>query len=264
MVLEDVFKRYHGEGEQRWINQLSEEIHRVLQNGGEYLTSFLNPLRSRIAEEVVAVFPRVEHVLYGGYPGAQRVRLSIWPSSSLASFHYPPVSAIQVVGNFKKNNIHERDILGVLMDAGLSRDMIGDIIMDCPGQDIQVIILPEQVPRVLGIKSLAGFSVQVEEIKLDLVAPNRPVIREIDGTVASLRLDSIMTLGLGVSRSKASSMIKGGQVLVNYRKETSPSYKIKAGDVISTRSGKSNLEVYSLHGESRKGRQRITLKKIVT
>jgi len=45
MEFKQLFKRYQGEGEQRWINQLSEKVQEVLEYGGNYLSHFLNPYR---------------------------------------------------------------------------------------------------------------------------------------------------------------------------------------------------------------------------
>ena len=263
-TLEQVRHRYQSEGEHRWIDQLAWEVEKVLKQKEFYISAFLNPLRRKIAEEVLAAFPRSEYVLFGGYPGAQRVRLSVWTSGALPSSYYPPVSAVRITGNFKKGQLHEREVLGALMEAGLSRDMIGDIIWDSQQMTLQAMIIPEKVPELEKANKPGGLEIEVEEIELASVDLPYPVEKEIKGTVASLRLDSVMSVGLGISRSKASSLAKSGQVLINYRKETSPSYKVKQGDVVSLSGGGSNLKVQSLEGESRKGRQRIIIKKFVT
>ncbi len=85
--------------------------------------------------------------------------------------------------------------------------------------------------------------------------------KEIKGTVASLRLDAVLGLGFGISRGKAVNTIKAGDVEVNGEKKINPSIKLKEKDVIVLRE-RSTIEVTSVEGKTRRGRQSIVLKKI--
>ncbi len=258
-------QKYQGEGERRWIDQLTHEIEKAMAEKRSYTTPFLNPLRRKIAEEVLATYPQAEHLLFGGYPGAQRVRLSLWPADTPSVSSFPPVTAVRIQGQLEGQldikQMHERDVLGSLMEMGLSRDALGDLIWDSTGSMLQIIVNPDQVNLVLNMQRLEDRPIYGEEIPLEELEVTPGKSKEIKGTVASLRLDSVISLGLGVSRSRASQLAKSGQVLVNYRKETSPSHKLLLGDVISITPGGSNLQILSLEGESRKNRQRISLKK---
>ncbi len=85
-------------------------------------------------------------------------------------------------------------------------------------------------------------------------------VKEIRGTVASLRLDAVLALGFGLSRSRAVLMIKGGLVQINGRPMEKPACELNPGDLIVLR-GRGSLEVTALTGESRKGRLCLKLKK---
>ncbi len=85
-------------------------------------------------------------------------------------------------------------------------------------------------------------------------------VREIAGTVAALRLDAVLALGFGLSRSRAVLLVKGGLVAVNGSPVETPSRRLKEGDRLSVE-GRGSLEIAALTGESRKGRQRIKLYK---
>jgi len=85
--------------------------------------------------------------------------------------------------------------------------------------------------------------------------------REISGTVASTRLDAVLALGFGLSRSRAALLIKGGLAKVNWRPVDSPAYQLHTGDIISLQS-RGRLELLALEGETRKGRIRLKLKKM--
>ena len=61
-----------------------------------------------------------------------------------------------------------------------------------------------------------------------------------------LRLDNVVyRLGLGVSRSEARVIVAQGHITVNGKKVNIPSYQVKAGDVISVKESKQNLEMFA-------------------
>ncbi|NMD43628.1 MAG: hypothetical protein GYA86_10030 [Firmicutes bacterium] len=84
--------------------------------------------------------------------------------------------------------------------------------------------------------------------------------REIAGTVAALRLDAVLALGFGLSRSRAVLLIRGGLVEVNGCPVEAPACRLKEGDRLSVER-RGSVQIAALTGESRKGRQRIKLYK---
>ena len=62
-----------------------------------------------------------------------------------------------------------------------------------------------------------------------------PRFEEIRGTVASVRLDSLLSLAFGSSRSRLSGLIEGGKVFVNGKLVTSNGYQVHENDIISVR-----------------------------
>ncbi|MDD4079528.1 MAG: S4 domain-containing protein, partial [Eubacteriales bacterium] len=85
-------------------------------------------------------------------------------------------------------------------------------------------------------------------------------VRTISCTVASVRLDAVLSTGLGMGRSKAAELIKGDKVKVNWRQIVQPGFQLKEGDVLSVR-GRGRLELSLVGGETKKGRIRIEIKK---
>lgn len=93
------------------------------------------------------------------------------------------------------------------------------------------------------------------------IEPARREGKEINGTVASARLDAVLALGFGISRSRVVPLIKEGLVKINYRPVTSPSANLQEGDLVSLQ-GRGRLEIIMLGSETRKGRIRLIVKKI--
>ena len=84
--------------------------------------------------------------------------------------------------------------------------------------------------------------------------------REIKGTVASMRLDALVGLGFGISRSKAAYKIKAGQVQVDGETVLNTAARVDENGQIEI-PGQGTLVVEEIGGISRKGRQNLTLKK---
>lgn len=94
----------------------------------------------------------------------------------------------------------------------------------------------------------------------DLALPP-PRIREVSSVEASLRLDSILSAGLRLSRSKAADLVRQGSVRVNWRPVAKPSVELSAGDIISC-SGKGRLVLRDAQPTA-KGRWRVTMTQTV-
>ena len=89
-----------------------------------------------------------------------------------------------------------------------------------------------------------------------------PRVEERTGTVASVRLDSLLSLAFGASRSSLAGQIEGGKVFVNGRLVTSESCRLKEGDLISVR-GMGRFRLQEIGGQSKKGRSYVTLCKYI-
>ena len=89
-----------------------------------------------------------------------------------------------------------------------------------------------------------------------------PSYEEIRGTVASVRLDSVIALGFNSSRNHIISYIEEGKVAVNGRIITSNAYSIKDNDIISVR-GLGKIRYVNTLSETRKGRILILIHKFI-
>ena len=83
---------------------------------------------------------------------------------------------------------------------------------------------------------------------------------ELKTTVASLRIDAIISSCYGISREESNIIIKNGKVNLNYKEVQSASKQVKEGDLISVR-GFGRFILESILGETRKDRIRIVIKK---
>ena len=80
-----------------------------------------------------------------------------------------------------------------------------------------------------------------------------PRRKELKGTVASVRLDTVLAVAYPLSRSKLTGLIEGGKVFVNGKLITSNGYRLKEGDMISVR-GMGRIQYGGILSETKKGR----------
>lgn len=104
-----------------------------------------------------------------------------------------------------------------------------------------------------------GVTVQQNDIK-----PIQTELKfeEITGTVSSLRLDCILSLGLHVSREKSKSIIISKGVMLNHAATYNVDTVLNTGDVFSVK-GFGKYIFKSVNGVSKKNRFHITLNKYI-
>ena len=87
----------------------------------------------------------------------------------------------------------------------------------------------------------------------ELIVPQvEETVRE--GSVASMRLDSVTALIFNISRTQAQEYVEKGLVFVNHMQVLKNEYPLSPGDRITLR-GHGRARIEALGGTSRKGRQ---------
>lgn len=245
------------ESEKKWQVQFERKLG-DLQSYGTLSTPFLDPRQLELAEQALRKMPELSYTVYGGHPEAERNCLCIFSAQKKPDL--PPVKAINVEWEGDENALSHRDLLGAVLALGLRRDQIGDIIMLRDGGAV-LLVVDSQADYICANLLQAGrLPVSCTVIGSDQLLLSREDGREINGTVPSLRVDAVISLGFGISRSRVVLLIKGGAVQVNWRPISSPSMQLKEGDQISLK-GRGRLLISAVEGETRKGRLRLKLKK---
>ena len=146
-----------------------------------------------------------------------------------------PISCIHIIPSLKKfsDKLSHRDFLGAIINLGIKRDTLGDII-----------VLDNEA-YVFCLSNIADFIIQnLDRIKHTSVkcAYSRQIPTEIinriedkEFNVASLRLDAIIGEIYKLSRSQSQSFIHDKRVFVNGRLTENNSYQVKPYDKITVR-----------------------------
>ena len=220
---------------------------------------FLTPVERAYVQNNRELNKDVKIFFKGGYDEAERTLAVILPLSAYDNeeFYDIPLSTLSV--NYKGDKLSHRDILGALMGLGIKREMIGDIL-DCSEPPILVCNSTIAEYIIQNFTKAGRANVECKHSQITEVTTGN--FEEITATVASLRLDSVLAEGFGLSRSKAQEAIQSGIVYVNWVTCESSSKEIKQGDSITLRSmGK--IVLNEISGLSRKNRTFIKIRKFV-
>jgi RNA-binding protein YlmH len=246
----------------RFGARITELAERSLRQGQPEWTDFLDPALREEAQAILGWIKGSRFNAFGGYSSAERRRLVIYPDYYIAQTIEPELAYLAVtVNQLQPGELTHRDYLGALMNLGIKREKIGDLLVSEEG--CQVILAPEMLAFIKqNLTKISNHKCSVVEIDPEQL--NIPNLREkvLRSTVASLRLDAIAALGFGESRTKMVKEIKSNRVKVNWKPVLDPDLALNPGDVISIR-GRGRVIFKEVSGKSKKGRLGIELVRLL-
>lgn len=220
-------------------------------------TDFLSPPEIAEIQTKFSRLTEVQIAVWGGYPQAERQRVGIARSELPLEPSQVEVVALEIAGNFLFDTATHRDFLGAMLGTGIIREKTGDVVV-LGERGAQAIVVPEMAEFLeIHLTQVRSVPVKTQRIELSLLKVREPQLKEITTVEASLRLDAIASAGFGMSRSKMTDFISGGDVRVNWKEISQSSYHVKVGDLIAIR-GKGRLEVKDV-AVTKKQRYRVQL-----
>lgn len=245
--------------EKQFISRLEDRLDRVENRYQEEVTDFLEPRMQLVAEEYLRSQKISRYLFCGGYEGAERKRLVLYPEYSDPSCSMAGITLLKFQGRLDFVSVNHRDFLGAIMSLGLRREKLGDLLVMEDGcalfaeQEIAAYIMQNE----LRVKHVP---LNVTEVSPDAFQPPEQTVKELHIMVVSMRLDTILAHGLNLSRSKAIDLIQAGKVKVNHSEVTDNDYQCRQEDLISCR-GFGRMRVGELSGETKKGKLKVCLLK---
>lgn len=227
-------------------------------------TKFLTPALQAVLRELLCACGHPRHLFFGGYEGAERTVCAFLPDWQeeddwLAEEEKPVVS---LRATFPQGSgLTHRDFLGGLMGIGITRPCVGDILVGDGVCDF--LVFRESAPIVMDQFSSAGkCRLRLEFLSLSHLQPPAVSCKTVLDTVATLRLDAVVSSGFSIARSKAAGLIQSGRVAINHRECLKPDKTVVEGDVLTCK-GLGKCVVKSVLGQSKKGRIMIEMERYV-
>lgn len=234
-------------------------------------TDFLGLAEQNLFYSSLREFPALTYSCYGGTAGAERFCVAFdgreavhgIKQTEAEEYYLFPIACICITPFSLKygEKLTHRDYLGALLHLGITRAKIGDIY------------IKEKQAYVFCMDSIAEFicnelcTVKHTLVHCEIAAPEeellRPELKEITGTVASLRLDAFLSVAFQNSRSSLAAFIDGAKTYVNGRLALKAGMQLEEGDIVSVR-GMGRFAVKEIKNMTKKGRIVVTINKYIS
>ncbi|MGB8455066.1 MAG: YlmH/Sll1252 family protein [Anaerocolumna sp.] len=252
----------HNDKEEQILRKRFIDLSRASENKGICTyTDFLNLNEISIFYSSKNDLTNTNYDLFGGYIGAERKVLCFYGDDSVKAFSdYITCIRMRPINKKFSDDLNHRDFLGSLMNLGIDRNKIGDILVR------------EKEGYVFCETTISQFIIDnLDKIKhtnikcsiLDKDAPNiQPEFQEIRGSVSSARLDSVIALAFNSSRNGMLGLISGGKVYIDGKLVESNSYMLKEEETVSVR-GFGKFIYKGMQNQTKKGRYFVILLKYI-
>ena len=224
-------------------------------------TCFLSPRELEMANYLFGE-PTGLYV-FGGYEDAERKMLIFLPEyldeSALTEADSPCVCLRAAF--YQGDSLSHRDFLGALMGSGIAREAVGDI---CVGKEhCDFFVTQEIAPYILQNFTSAGRTkLHLKQIPLAEADIPQPEVKEIKDTMASLRLDSVISSGFRIGRSLASQYVTSGKAAVDGLPCEKPDKTVSEGSKISVR-GLGKIKLAQVNGRTKKDRISVVIHRYI-
>lgn len=256
-------------GPQRELGARLEKLaQEALTEGRPRYGPFLGDEESRLIRLLFESETDVQLRFFGGWRRASRRRPAVSPrwspeeatvTAAVAALWFHPAGS---GGTGRGGHGDVTQAHALLRSLGLDEEDVGDVVASREG-GWHAVVARERA-EALGLPREVRFQGRdwlVEEIVLERLDVPPDSVKDVQTTVASLRLDAVASSGFGISRSKAAQEIKAGRAWINWQPVDNPARPVKAGDVIAL-AGRGKVVVQSVGGPTRKGRIPVSLQAV--
>lgn len=202
----------------------------------------------------------ISGTLFGGYDGAERCILGVFPEWEELDYSLYPISLIKFTPKCE-NNLSHRHYLGTILSLGIERDKTGDILT--AGECTYAFVSTDIAEFVAeNVKKIAGVGVFAEITDLKSARLPQKKFEILSCIAASMRIDAVISGILNKSRNDAKSLICAGKVFINHLEVLKTDCLVKEGDLLSIR-GFGRAEILGIGERTRSNKIHISIKKFI-
>lgn len=223
-------------------------------------TAFLSPREQEMAR---FLFGQAEGLFFfGGYEDAERKALVYLPDYLQQDSVYEDGPLCCLRASFYGGDAPtHRDFLGALMGAGIARETVGDI---CVGKGECILFVTDEISSYIlqNFTEVGRTKVHLEPVDMKSLQLPQPEVKQIRDTLASLRLDSVISAGFRIGRSQAAQLIAAGKAAINGLPCEKPDKAVEESAKVSVR-GLGKICLRSIGGQTKKGRISVIIDRYV-
>lgn len=198
----------------------------------------------------------VKNIIFGGFEDAERVIICFYPDFMEPDKRDFPICVIKIEYNAKfSKKLSHRNFLGSLIGLGIKREKIGDI---CVNDDYAVVFVYKDISEfiIFNLNKVGSTKVKSSIIDYDrteeFISSNNNQSTKII-TVASLRVDAVLSACFNLSRAKICDLVKAEKVFINQSVIKSASKTVNQNDKVTLR-GFGRIRINEVKGKSKKDR----------
>ena len=232
------------------ISRAEDAVYAADKNYQVKHIGFLTPYERGLIMKNVYPSADIKVAFDGGFPDAERSIFICFPE--YIEYDIDEIITVIRIRGRELNNLTHRDYLGSLMGLGITRENIGDILVNDEGAFL--FVKCEIADYIMqNLDKIGRNGIKKELVKCSEAVIPTPKLKELSGTVASERIDALIAFCTNLSRNKVCELIESGLVSLNFSNVTSVSAKFSENDLISIR-GYGRFRVKEIGGLTRKGR----------
>lgn len=215
--------------------RFSELAEKAYGRGSYTFTNFLGLAEQDVFARLRRELSHVPYTAFGGCGGCERVMVRFGDEDLCGYDQAFPIVCVKAQPLSRKfaDKLTHRDLLGALMNLGIDRGQLGDIVLRDEGAYIfctETIapFLCENLTRAKHTELSCAVTADLPEGSLFTLEP-------LECLVSSERADGVAAHVYRLSRNDMADRIRAGKLFVNGRRCDSGSLALKDGDVVSLR-----------------------------
>ena len=218
-----------------FMKRLTELANKSYSNSQYLFTTFLSMSELDLYYQMEREISYVPVTMFGGTKDCERVMLR-FGSEELCGYEEPfPITCIEIAPIIEKFGevLSHRDYLGALMNLGMERSTLGDIIII--EKTAYLFCTEKMAPYIL--ENLSQIRHTHVRCKIAEQVPESTITKmeRKNCLVSSERADSVIAKLYNMSRSQGVELFRAKKVFINGRLNENNSGMLKPGDRVSVR-----------------------------
>ena len=236
-----------------WRKRLGELADKAYNNSQYLFTGFLSVSELDIYYQMERELAYASAALFGGTADCERMMLR-FGSEELCGYEEDfPIACIQISPLIEKfgEELSHRDYLGALMNLGIERHTLGDIVI--MGKHAFLFCTEKMAPYILeNLEKVRHTNVSCR-IAEKIPESTITTLERRTVQVSAVRADSIIAKVYNLSRGGSVDLFRAKKILINVRVNENNAGQLKPGDTVSVR-GFGRFRFVEISGETRKGK----------
>lgn len=196
---------------------IEKNVNKIVNN--KY-TNFLDP---STLSKVISKLKEYNYNIY--YPYNESDKAIIYTDN------LPKIRLLEIISY---NKLSHREILGSLFGLNIDSDLFGDIIID--NNRYYIMVMDSIYDLIVKDYNMVGNnSIKLKEVPLSTIENYQKKYEEIEIIVSSLRIDTVISKLIGVSRDSIKKKFQDNEIILNYHILNKINYNLNINDVFSIR-----------------------------